>query len=67
MDFGFNGEAAERYGVEEAVLLHNLYWWIRKNEANGRHYYNGRTWTYNSSRAFSELFPFWSTKKVRRL
>lgn len=67
MDFGFNGEAAVRYGVEEAVLLHNLYWWIRKNEANGRHYYNGRTWTYNSSRAFAELFPFWSSKKVRRL
>lgn len=67
MDFGFNSKVAERYGVEEAILLHNLYWWIRKNEANGRHYYDGKTWTYNSSKAFAELFPFWNGKKIRRL
>ena len=55
------------YGVDEAVFIHNLYWWIRKNEANGRHYYDGRNWTYNSMEAFSKLFPFWTPKQVRRI
>ena len=60
MDYSFNAEIAQIYGVDEAVFIHNLYWWIAKNEANGRHYYDGRTWTYNTMKAFSTLFPFWS-------
>lgn len=67
MDYSFNGEIAAMYGVDEAVFIHNLYWWIRKNEANGRHYYDGRNWTYNSMRAFSELFPFWTQRQLRRI
>ena len=55
------------YGVSEAVFIHNLYWWIAKNEANGRHYYDGKNWTYNSMEAFAKLFPFWSTRQVRRI
>ena len=67
MDYSFNAEIAAVYGVEEAVFLHNLYWWIAKNEANGRHYYDGRNWTYNSMEAFAKLFPFWTSKQVRRI
>ena len=67
MDYSFNGEIARRYGVDEAVFIHNLYWWIVKNEANGRHYHDGRSWTYNSMAAFAKLFPFWSEKQVRRI
>lgn len=65
--YTFNGEIAQEYGVEEAVFLHNLYWWIRKNEANGRHCYDGRSWTYNSTKAFAKLFPFWTEKQIRRI
>ena len=67
MDYGFNGEIARLYGVDEAVFIHNLYWWIAKNEANGRHYHDGKSWTYNSMKAFTDLFPFWTEKQVRRI
>lgn len=67
MDYSFNKDIACRYGIDAAVMIHNLYWWIRKNEANGRHYYDGKTWTYNSAKAFSELFAFWSAKQIRRI
>ena len=67
MDYSFNVEIAKKYGVEEAVLIHNLYWWIRKNKANNQHFYKGRYWTYNSRKAFSELFPFWTERQVRRI
>ena len=67
MDYSFNDEIAKVYGVEAAVFIHNLYWWIRKNEVNGRHFYEGRTWTYNSMRAFTQLFPFWTHRQIERI
>ena len=67
MDYSFNAHIAEQYGVEEAVFIHNLYWWISKNKANGQHFYEGRTWTYNSAKAFADLFPFWTPKQIRRI
>lgn len=67
MDYSFNGDIAALYGVDEAVFIHNLYWWLRKNEADGRNFRDGRTWTYNSIRAFAQLFPFWTEKQVRRI
>lgn len=67
MDYSFNVEIAKRYGLDEAVFLHNLYFWILKNEANGRHFYEGRSWTYNSGDALCRLFPFWNKKQIYRL
>lgn len=74
MDYSFNVEVAKTYGVPEAVFLHNLYFWITKNEANGRHYYEDkeypgvfRHWTYNSASALVTLFPFWSIDQIKRL
>ena len=67
MEYSFNVDIAQMYGVEESIFIHNLYFWILKNEANGRHWYEGRHWTYNSMAAFSELFPFWTTSQMRRI
>ena len=57
---------ARKHGMEEAVLLHNLKFWIAKNKANGKHFHDGRTWTYNSQRAFAALFPYMSVSKIQR-
>lgn len=67
MDYSFSVELAVKYGVEEAVLLQHLYFWIQKNAANQRHLHDGNYWTYNSARAFSVLFPFWSRQKIDRM
>lgn len=48
-------------------MLWNLDFWIQKNKSNGRHFYDGRWWTYNSAKAFTELFPFWTAKQVTRI
>lgn len=60
----FDTEVAERYGVNAAVLLQNLGFWIKQNEANGTNYYDGNYWTYNSRRAFSLLFPYMSERQI---
>ena len=67
MYYSFNGKIAELYGTDEAVIIQNIYWWIEKNEANGKHFYDGRTWTYNSAEAFAKLFPFISVHRIRRI
>ena len=61
----FDINIAERYGVHCAVILQNIWHWIRKNEANGKNFYDGTYWTYNSTRAFAELFPYLTKKQVR--
>ena len=55
------------YGIEEAILLHNIKFWVRDNKANSKNFYDGRTWTYNSAKAFSKIFPYWTTRKISRL
>ena len=67
MNYMFDGKVAMEFGVDGAIMLQNLYFWIKKNEANNKHYHDGRYWTYNSTKAFSELFPYWSEKQISRI
>jgi hypothetical protein len=62
----FKVRDAKRYGITEAILLYNLKFWIAKNKASGKHLHNGRTWTYNSYKAFGELFPYLSESQIKR-
>lgn len=66
MNHSFNIEDAKKYGVECAIILENLRFWIAKNKANNRHFYDGKYWTYNSVRALAELFPYWTINQIRR-
>lgn len=61
----FDSDVAVVVGSKEAVILNNLYWWIKKNQANGKNFHDGHYWTYNSIAAFSDLFPFWTSKVIR--
>lgn len=65
MQHSFDIDIAKEYGVLEAILLNNLWFWIEKNRANGTNYYDDNYWTYNSTRAFNELFPYASQRKIQ--
>lgn len=65
MTHSFDSEVAEKYGILEAVLLNNIYYWIEKNRANEQNFYDGTYWTYNSTRAFNELFPYVSERQIK--
>lgn len=67
MEHQFNTEFAKKYGIEEAIIIHNFYFWLRKNLANEKHLYDGRVWTYNSNNAFVELFPYINKTKIFRV
>lgn len=66
MEHHFKVEDAEKYGIKEAVLLYNITYWVGKNKANKKHFYDGSYWTYNSVSAFSELFPYMTKDQIRR-
>ena len=65
MEHHFNVDIAVKYGMLEAVILNNLYFWIKKNEANDKNYHDGYYWTYNSAKAFHKLFPYVSEHRIR--
>lgn len=63
----FNSRLASMYGIEEAILIHNFYYWIKKNAANEQNFRDGRYWTYNTTKAFQELFPYINETKIHRV
>ncbi len=67
MQHSFDISIATKFGVNEAIFLNNIAFWIAKNKANNKHFHEGRYWTYNSSKALAELFPYWSDDQIDRL
>lgn len=64
MVHSFDPLIAAKFGVNPAILLYNINYWIEKNKANKKHFYDGNYWTYNSMEAFSSLFPYMTTRQV---
>lgn len=65
MQHHFDVDMAIRYGVVEAIILNHMEYWIELNRTNGRNFYDGRYWTFNSMKAMSEIFPYLTEKKIR--
>ena len=67
MTHQFDTEIAKEYGVDIAIVVNNIAFWLQKNKANKKHIYNGKIWTYNTTKAFTELFPYWTDNQIRRI
>lgn len=65
MVHSFDIEIAKEYGMLPAVLLNHLWYWIEHNRANDKNYYDGEYWTFNSIKAFEELFPYASQRQIQ--
>ena len=65
MQHSFNVNLASKYGILEAILIQNIYYWTLKNKANDKHFHDGYYWTYNSIKAFGELFPYVSERQIQ--
>lgn len=64
MQHYFDIEIAQIYGVNAAIILQNLGHWIKRNEANDVNFFDGYYWTFNSRRAYRELFPYMSERQI---
>lgn len=67
MEHHFNVQVAQQLGIEEAILVHNFYFWIAKNAANGKNFHDGLYWTYNSKKAYADFFTYMNETKIFRV
>lgn len=64
MTHSFSVEIAAKLGLNAAILLDNLGFWIAKNEANNVNFRDGNYWTFNSMKAFATLFPYMTKRQI---
>ena len=62
----FVPELAAVIGLNEAIVLNQIHYWIEKNKGDALHYRDGRTWTFNTYKEWQEQFPFWGTATIVR-
>lgn len=48
IQIGVNMDLASILGIDEAIVLHKIHYWINVNEKKGINYKEGRYWTFNS-------------------
>ena len=44
MTHNFDTEIATEYGINEAILLNNIYYWVEYNKANEKNFHDGYYW-----------------------
>lgn len=64
MEHSFNIAVAKEVGIASAVILNNIFWWTEKNRANETHFHDGYYWTYNSRKAYCDLFPYLTERQI---
>ena len=62
-----NKTLAREIGLNEALVLQQINYWIEINRKTGKNFYEGRYWTYNSIRSWQENdFDYMSFETVKR-
>lgn len=63
-----NTPLAKAIGLNEAIVLQQVHYWIDGNKKRKINFKNGRYWTYNTYEKWQQdNFPFWSTRTVERV
>lgn len=65
MNHSFDKDIAVAYGLAEAIILNHMQFWIEQNQANNVNFYDGSFWTYNTTKAYAEIFPYLSQRQIQ--
>lgn len=65
MEHSFDIKIATEYGMAEAVLLKNIYFWCMKNKEDNRNFHDGTYWTYNTAKELQEIFCYLTERQIR--
>ena len=57
---------AKVIGLNQAMILQQVHYWLEMNRKNKKNFHEGRHWTYNTINEWQEEFPFWSKETVKR-
>ncbi len=62
-----NKTLVREIGLNEALILQQVNYWIEINKKSGKNYHDGKYWTYNSIRVWQEKdFDYMSVDTVKR-
>lgn len=67
MTHHFKVALAKEYGIEAAILIDEFNYQISRNKANERNFHDGRYWTYNTQKAYVEIFPYFNRDQIKRI
>jgi|TARA_R100000479_G_scaffold149861_1_gene85429 hypothetical protein len=59
-------EAVE-YGLDKAILLQHIRFWINQNEGKDTHEHDDKVWMFQSASDMARHYPYWSRQKISRL
>ena len=61
----FDTDIAKAHGFPAAVIYENVCHWVKVNKANGTNLHEGRHWTFNSVKAYGEIFDYLTPWQIR--
>ena len=67
MIYAFTRKAAVGVGVNAAIVLNHIGYWLSANESNGQNFKDGRYWMYYTIEAFCVQMPFFSRATIVRI
>lgn len=65
MTHNFDADIAERAGVNSAIILNHLVFWLEKNVVDGVNFKMGRVWVYTTIQGLERVFPYFSQAQIR--
>jgi len=63
----FSPELAKELGLNQAIVIGQVDYWVKKNQNANINFHDGRYWTYNSFERWQSQFPFWSVGTIKRI
>jgi len=63
----FDTFLAEIYGIESAIMINNIDFWIHRNLINGDGIFLDKPWTTFSAESMNKYFTYWDVRKIRRI
>lgn len=62
----FDPILAKEIGLNEAIVLQQIHYWLEINKKSKKNFHNKKYWTYNSVRNMKTQFPFLSESTIKR-
>lgn len=64
---GFDVELAVKFGLNNAIFLQDLAFWIEFNRNRQQAYRDGRYWTYSTLEELVQRHPYWTKNQIRHI
>lgn len=56
---------AMKVGLNEAIVLQQIHYWLKKNQQNKHNFRGGHYWVYNTYEDWQRQFPWWCIRTIK--